>query len=111
MTATCFGAYSCVPSPGRPADRMASAVPTPTGQSVLDCVVANGLCVGCGVRAGVLRETLRMFFTRYGTCDPVLVRQPTDDGWEAASVFLLSGAGCGNVVDDAQTFPEVRADR
>lgn len=40
------------------------------GENVLDKVVSNGLCIGCGMCVGLLPDVLRMRTDRYGTYIP-----------------------------------------
>ncbi len=47
---------------------------TRTCQSVIDLVVPNGLCVGCGMCAAVLPDNLRMETDLYGTYRPRVLK-------------------------------------
>ncbi len=58
---------------------------TYTGENVLERVVSNNLCVGCGTCAGVLPEVLRMHTDKYGAYLPVLIKE-TDEDWGRLSL-------------------------
>ncbi|MBN1796601.1 MAG: Coenzyme F420 hydrogenase/dehydrogenase, beta subunit C-terminal domain [Sedimentisphaerales bacterium] len=54
-------------------------------ESVLDRIVVNKLCVGCGVCAGVFPEVLRMYTDKYGTYLPELFGE-SDEDWGKLSL-------------------------
>ncbi|KKL63732.1 hypothetical protein LCGC14_2172150, partial [marine sediment metagenome] len=54
-------------------------------ENVLEAVVANDLCVGCGMCAGMLPGSLRMHTNKYGAYVPELIEQ-VDQGWEQVSL-------------------------
>lgn len=58
---------------------------TYTGENVLERVVSNNLCVGCGMCTGVLPEVLRMHTDKYGAYLPVLIKE-TDEDWGRLSL-------------------------
>lgn len=50
-----------------------------TDKNVLETVVSNNLCVGCGMCAGVLPKVLRMHTDKYGAYLPELIKQTVED--------------------------------
>ena len=56
------------------------------GSSVLDSVLPNGLCVGCGMCAGMLGDVLRMTVDKYGAYLPQAVQDQADGPWQAVSL-------------------------
>ncbi len=55
---------------------------SPLGENVLETVVSNNLCVGCGVCAGVLPRVLRMHTDKYGAYLPKLIEETNEDWWD-----------------------------
>ena len=58
------------------------------GSSVLDTVVPNGLCVGCGMCAGMLPDVLRMTVDKYGAYLPQAAEGRADGPWQELSLRL-----------------------
>lgn len=58
------------------------------GGSVVDTVVANGLCVGCGMCAGMLPDVLRMRVDKYGAYLPEIIQGEPEPGWQALTLRL-----------------------
>lgn len=48
-------------------------------ENVLERIVSNDLCVGCGICAGVLPEVLRMYTNKYGAYLPELIKETNED--------------------------------
>jgi coenzyme F420 hydrogenase subunit beta len=65
----------------------------PVTDSVLSLVVPNGLCVGCGMCAALLPESLHMVVDRYGAYVPGLVDSEARVGWEQKSLAVCPFGG------------------
>ncbi|MBA7585741.1 hypothetical protein ES708_27729 [subsurface metagenome] len=48
-------------------------------ENVLEIIVSNNLCVGCGMCAGILPKALRMYTNKYGSYLPELIEDETED--------------------------------
>jgi coenzyme F420-reducing hydrogenase beta subunit len=49
------------------------------GENVLETVVSNNLCVGCGMCAGIFPKVLRMYTDKYGAYLPELAGEVSED--------------------------------
>ena len=56
-----------------------------TESNVLNKVLSNGLCVGCGMCAGILSASLHMKTDKYGVYLPEL-KDGYNQGWEQESL-------------------------
>ena len=56
------------------------------GGSVLDQVVSNNLCVGCGMCVGMLPRTLRIITDPYGAYCPELINASATPQWQETSL-------------------------
>lgn len=66
--------------------------------NVCNLVVANHLCVGCGICAGLLPNVLCIKEDKYGTYLPELVGNPIND-WEELSLAVCPFSGCNENED------------
>jgi len=48
-------------------------------ENVLERIISNDLCVGCGICAGVLPEVFRMYTNKYGAYLPELIKETNED--------------------------------
>ena len=58
------------------------------GRSVLDTVVPNGLCVGCGMCSAMVPNILRMRVDKYGAYLPEVIQRKGQPGWQALTLRL-----------------------
>jgi len=54
--------------------------------TIFETVLDRGLCVGCGMCAGIQPDCLRMVVDRYGAYVPELISADVADGWQQSSL-------------------------
>ncbi len=73
-------------------------VDSPNGSNVLESIVSNDICIGCGMCAGILPDVLSMYTDEYGAYKPQLIAE-TDRDWGGLSLQVCPFADNGENED------------